>query len=62
MKELHTIQVLKIPIYAGPLSSAADMIIERCRENNEKNNLHISATGAHGLVTDYNKFQHKGNQ
>lgn len=53
MNTISSVNILGIPLYAGTLSSAVNLVINRCCEVSISKNLRISATGAHGLVTSY---------
>jgi N-acetylglucosaminyldiphosphoundecaprenol N-acetyl-beta-D-mannosaminyltransferase len=50
MNNIHTVPILGIPIYADSLNAAVDLVINHSLSNDEKRNLRVSATGAHGLV------------
>jgi N-acetylglucosaminyldiphosphoundecaprenol N-acetyl-beta-D-mannosaminyltransferase len=45
------LKVLDVSIYDGDIDSAVDLVIDNINNNNSRQNLCISATGAHGLVT-----------
>jgi N-acetylglucosaminyldiphosphoundecaprenol N-acetyl-beta-D-mannosaminyltransferase len=51
MTDMQKVEILGIPVFAGPLDHAIDCVIEQCIAPAKEMNLRISATGAHGLVT-----------
>ena len=51
MIDMQKVEILGIPVFAGPLGQAIECVIEQCIAPTREMNLRISATGAHGLVT-----------
>jgi N-acetylglucosaminyldiphosphoundecaprenol N-acetyl-beta-D-mannosaminyltransferase len=51
MIDMQKVEILGIPVFAGPLDHAIDCVMEQCIAPAREMNLRISATGAHGLVT-----------
>jgi N-acetylglucosaminyldiphosphoundecaprenol N-acetyl-beta-D-mannosaminyltransferase len=51
MIDMQKVEILGIPVFAGPLDHAIDCVMEQCIAPTREMNLRISATGAHGLVT-----------
>jgi hypothetical protein len=50
MIDMQKVEILGIPVFAGPLDHAIDCVMEQCIAPAQEMNLRISATGAHGLV------------
>jgi N-acetylglucosaminyldiphosphoundecaprenol N-acetyl-beta-D-mannosaminyltransferase len=51
MDDMQKTGILGIPVYSGPLQTAVDYVVGSCLNKKDQQNLRISATGAHGLVT-----------
>jgi N-acetylglucosaminyldiphosphoundecaprenol N-acetyl-beta-D-mannosaminyltransferase len=53
------LKVLDVAIYDGDINSAVDLVIDNITRTNARQNLCISATGAHGLVTAIRNSEYK---
>ncbi len=52
MEKFKSVNVLDVPVFAGNIKKASDILISEINTS-DRNNYCISATGAHGLVTAY---------